>query len=161
MDFYEKVGSHEDSTTVILNFHGIEAATASYLKKFFSPLLGDNETKLNSKAIFPVVTGLSDDLRDDLFSVFSDKGWVVCEAKIDGKTLSFVRLLGKPETTTETTFHLLKANPKASATSMFESSSDKTVAQTAWNNRLTTLFRLRLAKRFKEGRVWLYQTTFN
>jgi hypothetical protein len=161
-DFARRVASLNLSgdLTILLDFGGIEAATASYLKQFFSPLLGRDESERVPCTVFPLATSVSDDLLDDLHSFLNDKGWMVIEVEKSGNGTSFVRLLGSPESATEKTFSLLREARQASAGSLFEASEDKSITQTAWNNRLTNLLKLRLATRRKLGRNWIYQTTF-
>ena len=146
---------------VLLSFVGIEAVTASYLKAFLSPLLGEDAVNKCEAGLFPLVTEMSDDVREDLHSFLNDKGWLLSEVKESGGNYSFVRLIGCPESATEKTFLALRMTQGASATDLFELCEEKNVNQTAWNNRLMNLLRLRLAKRTKEGRVWIYQTTSN
>lgn len=146
--------------TVILSFKNVEAATASYLKRFFSPLLGEEDLKTSEETIFPLVSDLCEDLREDLRSFLSDQGWVLCEVSLKGKC-EYVQLLGSPESSTETTYFLLKSRGEASANMLYELCDDKSITQTAWNNRLTNLLKLRLATRTKRGRVWMYKTTLH
>ena len=160
-DFARRTSHLAGESTVILNFRGIEDATASYLKRFFLPLLDDSSGIKVRAMVFPLVAEISDDVRDALHSFLSEKSWVVSEVQSNPTGVSFVGLLGNPESSTEETFNLVQRHQASSAFSLFEASQDNRITQTAWNNRLTNLVILRLAKRSKQGRVWIYQTTFS
>jgi|GEM_PF-2897569 len=146
---------------VILDFSEVEAVTASYLKKLLSPLLDSTTNGLKCGGIYPLVTCLSEDVREDLHSFLTEKGWLISEIRLEGSRVAFCRLLGSPEPATTHTFNLLREKQPASAYTLHESSEDKNITQTAWNNRLSTLLKLKLATRTKHGREWMYRTTFN
>jgi len=48
---------------------------------------------------------------------------------------------------------------KTTAADMYERHQEATTNQTAWNNRLVQLVEMRIARRSREGRFWIYEPT--
>lgn len=149
-----------DQVIVILDFDGVDFATASYFKAAVLGLAKQNvhcSTRLEV-SVFPVVHNLSDDLREELTIVCRSE-WFPCleVTKRSQKRLVAGRLHGEIDFSLKRTLQLLRSFAPGTAASLAEQSPDEKVNVTAWNNRLAELFRLRLATRFKEGRFWKYE----
>lgn len=156
--------------TVLLDFSGIESTSASYLKALVLPLLTYREPTPSEKAgrsdstfdlpqgIFPLVTGLTQEVREELEEVLRARSLPCLEA-LDWSQdrVCCAHLLGGMESVLVTTFLLLIREKAASATQLYCKYQGEQITITGWNNRLADLHRLRLATRRKEGRQWIYE----
>lgn len=154
---------------VILDFAGIQSATASYLKATIIRLLklsqcaaeeatsgrpGESIPPLN---IYPCVHGLSDEVRDELREVLASQRCVCLEASAWNATQATrAALYGPLETPLWNTLQKLTSTGGATASSLCDSNPEESINVTAWNNRLADLFRSRLVRRVRQGRPWLY-----
>jgi len=157
---------------VMVDFSGIESTTASYLKALVVPFLTYKEPTMSEKvgriggdpdyrqSIYPMVTGLNEEVREELEEVLKFRSLPCLEASrwCDDKVLS-AHLLGGMDTILTTTFLLLVREKAASATDLHARYQDEHITITGWNNRLADLHRLRLATRTKQGRQWIYEPT--
>lgn len=161
--------SDQPGEIVIVDMAGIETVTGSYLKATFLRLLrragapgsvlgesgagGLGEGLLN---IFPMVAGLSDEVRadlDDLLQLRKLCGLEVLET--EGERVVRARLLGMREGAVVETLRIVVREGEATAARLLERYGGN-INVTGWNNRLADLHRLRLARRRKEGRFWVY-----
>ncbi|MSU58837.1 MAG: hypothetical protein EXS35_11845 [Pedosphaera sp.] len=155
-----KDAGESDQMVVILNFDGVDFATASYFKAAVLGLAKENvrSTTHSELSMFPVVHNLSEDLGEELTIVCRSEWFPCLEAtKYTQKGLLACRLHGEIDGSLKRTLQLLQSSAPATAASLAEQSPDEKVNVTAWNNRLAELFRLRLTTRYKEGRFWKYE----
>jgi len=157
------------SEIVLIDFEGIEAVTASYLKALILPILLGDQGAIKSKfaredigkpetSIYPAVTGLSEDVREELQDVLELRGLPCLEALKWGEAgIQKARLLGILDPILKTTYTMLQRAQSASATQLHSSYPGEQITITGWNNRLADLHRLRLATRTKQGRQWIYE----
>ena len=150
-----------DGDLVVLDFSGIESASASYLKRLLAPFFSMAEVADRPSCnASPVIIG-SDavDLHEDLENYLEGKGWAIIVARdVDGE-MRFDRLIGRLDRAATETLQELQSVKEATAQSLYERHPDRTTNQTAWNNRLAQLVELRVARRRREGRVWIYEPT--
>lgn len=159
---------------ILLDLTGIETATASFLKATIIALLkagqraaigeqqlaGANVPALPAWNIFPCVMGLAADVREELVEVLGSPRLVCLEVlEWDATTIHKARLHGTLERTLwDTLASLISAPSGLTASQLHESHREEGINQTAWNNRLSDLFRLRLVRRVRQGRHWLYSS---
>lgn len=145
----------------VIDFVGVESASASYLKRLFTPFFIESEASAGCPSnFFPVLVNLlAPDLLEDLEEFFGAKERVAVVAADKGSELCHVRLIGRLERAASETFVELRRQGEATAQRLFDLYPERTTNQTAWNNRLTYLVSLKIAKRRREGRVWVYQPT--
>lgn len=150
---------------VVVDFTGIESITASYVKAIVLALIragmrfvDPNEpSDLPALDIFPVVTNLSAEIAEEIGEVMTSNHRVCLEAlQLDETSISKARLLGNPDPSINDTLKILVSEGSATATQLFEKNNSKNITVNGWNNRLADLHRLRLARREKQGRQWLY-----
>jgi hypothetical protein len=99
------------------------------------------------------------DLVEDLEDYLAGKGRVLIVAReVDGQ-LHLARLLGRFDSAAAETFGELTELKEATALQLYERHRERTTNQTAWNNRLAQLVALRVARRRRDGRFWIYQPT--
>jgi hypothetical protein len=155
------VRGNSDSTVVVIDFEGIVTASASYFKRVVSPFFQTpSDSGLFVQETFPIGINItSTDLREELTDFLVGKGWVLIEAELEGTNLSKPRIIGELEGASEETYRELQEMGKATAAELHEKFPQKSVNQTAWNNRLAQLLDLRVAQRERSGRFWIYQPT--
>lgn len=147
--------------TVVLNFTDIESASASYLKRLLNPFFADSsEPEGFAQNTVPVATNINTlDLNEDLEAFFVGKGYVLTVVDYNDQVPKFKNFIGRLErTASETLLQLRKLN-QATAAQLYEQHPDNTTNQTAWNNRLVQLVKMRIARRTRVGRFWIYQPT--
>ncbi len=160
------IGSGE---LVVLDFTGIESATASFLKATVIRLLRAgsrfvDEPTLTSGAatdlalnIYPSVYGLAADVREELTEILASQRLVCLEAKAwNTVDITAAKLHGPLEGSLWTTLYRLLGTEGATAAELHERYPSEGINPTAWNNRLAELYRLRLVRRVRRGRPWLY-----
>jgi hypothetical protein len=159
---------------VVLDFEGIEAVTASYLKATIIYLFkagraaaegaeARNTTLPAPMNIFPAVANLRGDVPEELDEVLSSIGqrlpcleatlWDAADERI-----RHARLRGYLDTALRETIEFLNGRTQpTTAQALAADNSTVGIKETGWNNRLADLHRLRLARRVKSGRHWLYE----
>ena len=162
--------------TIILDYGGIHTATASYLKSTLLwlhlcgqltqtapagafPLAGSAGGPTACE-LFPLAARVSEEVSEELGEVFGGRAlpclvalhWTLADG------VRSARLLGRMEPTVRRTLDLLLAAGHATAADLHRlHDASEGINLTAWNNRLTELFRLRLCRRLKQGKHWVYQ----
>jgi len=106
--------------------------------------------------IFPMVTGLSSDVREELDELLLGRKLSALEiVELEGERVLKARLRGVREGMVADTLGILMRESEATASQLFERYGGG-INVTGWNNRLADVHRLRLARRRKEGRFWIY-----
>ncbi|ADO70242.1 hypothetical protein [Stigmatella aurantiaca] len=155
-------------SVVVVDFSGVEATTASYLKATVIALLEAAMDSVNEPSrggpatvskdrvnVFPVVSNLSPEVAEELQTVLEARRLPYLEAlRISGTEVTQARLRGFIEAAPAETLERVVTARSTSATQLATLQSPPTA--TGWSNRLADLFRLRLVRRIKEGRNWLY-----
>ncbi|WP_434387423.1 hypothetical protein [Melittangium boletus] len=152
---------------VIYDFTGIEHATASYVRATVLRLLkasyraaedaGTSATSgMDSDVldVFPLVAGLSADVAEELQTVLESQGIACFEAtKWSAAGVVQGRVRGVLEGVLRDTLVRVAAARQVTASMLAEREPPNV---TGWNNRLAELYRMRLVKRVKDGRQWIY-----
>jgi hypothetical protein len=158
---------------VVLDFTGIESATASYLKATIlwliqcavlppspggrSSLYERGPYDLRPLDIYPVVAQLGEDVREELDAVLPGYRLPCLEAvRHSEHQISQGVLHGPLDAALADALDVLTASRGGTATFLCERSGGA-ISVTGWNNRLAELHSLRLATRRKEGRQWVYE----
>lgn len=167
-----KQNPQADGLIVLLNFDGIKTTTASYVKATVLWMLRCGQASTGSLIlgapqeastpiaidIYPAVTGLNEETREEIDEVFTARSLPYIEANTwddNGIVDAFIR--GAPDTIVRRTFELLVKHGEGTATGLYEQYPQEKISVTGWNNRLADLHSLRLAKREKQGRAWIYR----
>lgn len=155
--------SESADAIVLLDFVGIAAVSASYLKRITSLWFTDEQKSLGSFAspalVLANVSG--PDLLEDIETFLRSKDKVALLASSVGESIRFSRILGALEGAAAETFEELQKWTEVTAQVLYERYPNRTTNQTAWNNRLAQLFEMRIARRRKEGRLWIYSPTIS
>lgn len=144
-----------------LDFDRVEGASASYLKRLFNPFYaspGDPEGF--PREIAPVLVNIqSTDLKEEIDDYLAGKNRVLIVADLETDPPRFRQLLGHLDGAAAETFQELQVMKKSTAAELYERHRTETTNQTAWNNRLVQLVEMRIARRRRDGRFWIYEPT--
>jgi len=152
---------------VVLDFSGIEAVSASYVKRSLLWLLSSGERFARGEQndadlpralnIFPVVCGLTDEVRSEIKLVLEHQRRSCLESiEINQDMIGRARLLGSLDPALRATLMRVVAAGETTAAHLFERSQEGgPLGVTGWNNRLADLYEKRLVRRRKQGRFWL------
>ena len=109
--------------------------------------------------LFPLAAHVSGEVAIELDEVFGGRSLPCLLAERwnqDGVQLA--RVLGRMEGTVRRTFDLVLSVGRTSAAELHRVHGvQEGINLTAWNNRLVELFRLRLCRRTKQGKHWMYE----
>jgi len=149
----------ESSDSAILDFARVESATASYLKRLINPFFepaGAPEGLPREMA--PILVNInSSDLKEDIENYLAENGRVLILADLRQNQTRFRLLLGRLDRAAAETFKELQELKKTTAAGLYERHRNETTNQTAWNNRLAQLVEMRIARRSRVGRFWIYE----
>ncbi len=154
------IGGHPESDdSVILDFAKVEGASASYLKRLLHPFFappGDPERL--PREIAPIAINVeAADLTEELDDYLAGKGRAMVLADRIAVRPRFRQLLGRLDGAAAETFRELQTLKKATAAELYDRHRQETTNQTAWNNRLVNLVAMRIARRSRVGRFWVYE----
>ena len=129
---------------LFLDFSGIEAATASFLRE--SVLAFRDLVRNRRSNIYPIIANADEAVREDLAELVKSRGGVLltCQLAQDG-TASDPRVIGDLDPKQQLTFDLVRKRGETDAAELMrEHGANEPVGSTAWNNRLSSLVGLGL-----------------
>lgn len=155
---------------IVVNFNGIESCTASYLKATIVRLLRSGQLAATGYSgdpddsdgptpmdIYPMVANLTNEVAEELDEVFKRRGLPCLEAvEWCANNVTKAKLHGGLDRVLVSTLQMLIQQEAATASLLHEKYPAENINVTGWNNRLSDLHRVRLAKRTKQGRYWVY-----
>lgn len=152
-------GEPDSPEPLLLDFHAVEVATASYLRE--SVLAFRQFVRGRKSNFYPVVANARDVIIDDLLEVVNARGDVImaCWNDKDGVVLRW-QPIGKLDPMQQLTFDLVVRKGETTASRLAESEGGM-VKITAWNNRLASLSNLGLISENARGRAKFYKPLFN
>jgi hypothetical protein len=150
--YFSKVLESQDEEFIVWDFEGVSHASASYLSATVGALIGmANSGQVNRYFAF---SGVEPDTMDDLQIILSTEGLVSFEI-LRYEPLEIRRIGARLDAVFERTFTLLENRGPSSAEDLM-SGTDEKIVKTAWLNRLNQLHRMRLARRIKENREFIF-----
>ena len=167
-------------TIFLFDYDGVDHVTSSYVKRtalwlfrcgaaYCNPTAGVGIDELASDLggfaplpanVFPMVTNLSTDIREEINEVFARRSLPILEAaEINEEAVQVAYVLGQPEISFRDTLTAIAEleGEEATAKALFASRRDAGIGLTAWGNRLGELHRLRVLDRRKQGKEWVYR----
>jgi hypothetical protein len=153
----EEIPSFTAPTLLILNFHGVELATSSFLSEAVLPLR--DHLRFRRPPAYVVAANLKEKVAEELdeLLVRSGDAMLACDASANGD-IGNVRLTGKLEEKLLDTFNLVRERGAATAVELHaESRESDRIGPTAWNNRLSVLTSKSLVMEIAQGRTKKYQ----
>ena len=142
---------------IALDFKGIEQVSASYWNVVVPAVYSfaaDEEQE-----VFPIICNVEENSLEDLKIALKNRGIAVLLAKKKAEFLSDLELIGQIDDTHKEAFNLVNSYREISAGDLASQNEDKagSIGLSGWNNRLATLYRMRLIRRVKQGRSFKYK----
>ena len=147
---------------MFLDFEGVDVATASFLRE--SVLAFRDTVRRRRSNLYPVVANANDLVADELRVLVAPHGNVLMLCSLDENGEPHEpRLAGELDPKQRLTFDLVSERGETDAAELMREygASEKTTAQTAWNNRLTSLTSLGLLVELSQGRAKRYRPLFS
>lgn len=158
-------------TTIVLDFSGIEMTNGSYLRGtlLWLQAAGTAAAELEDGGrrppegieplnVFPVATNLGSDVSEELDIALKGEHlpYLIGRVSEVDRIVDLVRV-GHLDPALDATLTALIAEKRATAGELCSRYPQKPeIKPPAWSNRLSELYRLRLARREREGRQWIY-----
>lgn len=164
----------EVPSALVLDFGGMQSATASYLKRTWlylhrcsllgldlAPVENDPADPIVPLRIHPYVARLNDEVRAEFLLVLEQEHLVCAELVSNRDEEPRGQVLGTLDAALREALTALYRHGAASAGELHAegTAQGKKISVNAWNNRLTDLLCLHLVERRKEGRNWMYAPT--
>jgi hypothetical protein len=143
---------------LFLDFTGIVAATASYLRES----VGAFRSMIRSRdsLYYPVIANANEVVRDELVELARARGdvFLTCELGADG-SITAAALVGELEEKQRLTFRLVQDHGETDAGELMRKYGEREKVRhaTAWNNRLSALSSLGLVIETRQGRLKRYR----
>jgi len=155
--FMTAVEGAPSGDTVVLDWSGIEIVTASYLGATFGTLL--RMAMSGGLDRYFVMTGLNKAGLDELKLVVEVQNLVALVGDLDQDgSLHNVESLGILDPAYVEPLHAVQKAKTASAMSLYERARSRTkIGKTGWINRLSNLHRLRLVRKQRIGREYVFE----
>jgi hypothetical protein len=144
------------TTPMILNFAGVEVATASFLREC---ILGFRDAvRMRSSKFYPVIGNANDTVSEELNYLLTNKNDAMLACSVTGnRQISDLHLLGEIDPKHRQTFDLVVRLRETDASTLMRDHSDEdSITRTAWNNRLATLSAMGLIIEVRHGRSKRY-----
>jgi len=158
--FMAAVSATPDASTIVLDWSGIEHASASYFGSAILPIL--RMTTNGDLDRYFIFTNVNQNSLDELRLVAEFLDFVVLLGDVDREnSVQNVRVVGKLESPYSETFEAISNAQTASATTLHKAQNkNMKIGKTGWANRLAYLSELRLVRKQKVGREFVFQPVF-
>lgn len=156
--FMNEVEASPEGSTVLLDWSDIEVATASYFTGTYIRLL--RMTMTGDMDRYLILAGLNDTCLDELKLALELTGLVGLMTDCGKKEfIKNVRAFGKLEPAYVEALEAVQRTNGISASELYQQSArgKDRIGKTAWVNRLTNLHRLRLVRKQKSGRQFIFK----
>jgi hypothetical protein len=153
----ELVPPTAEPTLVVLDFHGIDIATSSFLSE--AVVHFRDHLRLSRFPTYLLVANLTERPLEELDYLLSRSGdaLISCKLAPNGE-LTAPALLGSLDSKLKETFDLVKRKGETTAVELHgESADNDKIGATAWNNRLTALAAKSLVVEVAAGRTKKYR----
>ena len=147
-----------EATALVLDFQGVDVATASFLREAVFNLKTYMRTAGSN--YYPVVANANSSIEDEL-AVLTDArsdAIIVCKCDASGKVRN-PQLFGDLDPKQASTFQLVLERGEVDAVTLMEEfgEAEQTRTATAWNNRLAGLVARGILREIPRGRSKLYR----
>jgi hypothetical protein len=161
--FENEVAHGTPGETIVWDWSDIKIATASYLAG--TCVLLFKRTLSGELDRFFVLSGMNENCFEELKLILNAEGLVMLVAdRLRGDKIESAHPFGELDEPYRETFAQAMTKQPVSAAALHRNSKSGTgrpkIGKTAWINRLANLNRVRLLKRFKVGREFVYQLPF-
>jgi hypothetical protein len=148
----EQAKEPDNPEVAYLDFSGIAAATASFLRD--GPLAFRSMIRARASKLYPVIANAAEPIIEDLEFILNrnNDAMLCCDLSRKGKTTK-VQVIGRLEDKQLLTYNLVRKLGEADTGSLSREGNDDSVGPTAWNNRLAALTAKGLIMEFPRGRA--------
>ncbi len=166
-------GTAEDGTVFVLDFTGIETTNGSYLRASALWLLRCGQltvrpdemlagtadpTSPTPADIYCLLANVQGEVAQEVDDFFNSRSLPILVARtLSAKGVESATIAGTLEPVLRKTLALVSRSGAVTATELHSRSKTEGVSVTAWNNRLADLCALRLIRRRREGKQWIYE----
>lgn len=166
-------GTLAEGALVILDFAGMETTNSSYLRATALWLLRCGQLSVRPDEmlarsgdpnlprpydIYCALTNVEGEVAQETEDFFNSRPIPILIArKLSGKSIVSATLAGNLEPVLKKTLSLVCLAGAVSATELHARFKSQGVSVTAWNNRLADLCALRLIRRQRQGKQWIYE----
>jgi len=153
----EEAGIAREPTICLLDFRGVDFASASFLREAVLRLR--DAARAQASPLYPVVANASEAVREELDDLLRRGGEAIAVCRIDdNRSPRAPEILGELEPKQKHAFDLLRAVGEADiATLQSLDRSEEQVGHTAWNNRLAALAAKGIVIESQHGRTKRYR----
>jgi hypothetical protein len=158
--FMAAVSATPEASTVILDWSGVEHASASYFGSAILPIL--RMTTNGDLDRYFIFANVNQNSLDELTLVVEFLNLVVLLGDVDrDDSVHNVRVIGKLESPYSETFEAISNAQTASAATLHKTQNkNMKIGKTGWANRLAHLSELRLVRKQKVGRGLVFQPIY-
>jgi hypothetical protein len=152
----DQLPSFTESTLVLLDFHGIDVATSSFLSEVLLPLR--DLLRLRQPPGYVVAANLSERVREEAEEMLRRSGdaILICARDANGQ-MGDLQLCGRLESKLQETLHLVSRSGETTAAQLHSEFPEQAIGATAWNNRLSSLAAKSLIVEVVQGRTKKYR----
>lgn len=161
----------EEGGIVAFDLSAVELATTSFIKASVLPLFQSARlsTEIGAQTMadafglpalnaFPVLADARPEVEELADEIFGRRGFPLLSLKLDADhNLTGGRMVGFLDDTLVKTLRNWDGMERHTAASLKEKFPEQDITQTAWSNRLNDLWRVRLLRRARQGKSWIYQ----
>ena len=151
----------EEPTPLLLDFTGVEVATASFLREAVFAL--KSYMRNTNSRYYPVVSNINEAVHEELAVVADARGDALFAVTTEKGSVVGRYLIGNLDPKQSVTLEHVTALKGTDAGSLMEKygKEEKTASATAWNNRLSALVSRGLIREFARGRAKFYRPLFD
>jgi hypothetical protein len=161
----------EQGAIVAIDLDGVELATTSFFKSSVLPLFQSARLSTDPAAqimadafglpalnVYPVIVNARPEVEELADEIFGRRGFPILSLSCDGEgNLAGGRMVGFLDDILVRTMRAWTRNERYTAANLQDKFPEQTITQTAWSNRLNDLWRVRLLRRVRQGKSWIYQ----
>lgn len=144
---------------LLLDFSGIDVATASYLRE--SVLALRDIVRSRRSNFYPVIANPNETVRDELAVLAESRGAVLMTCVVDDQgVVVSTAAIGSLDPKQKMTFDIVYEHGETDAGELMRKNDDGLKHSTAWNNRLSSLASMGLIIEVSRGRSKRYKPLF-
>lgn len=175
LNSFPRASAGELGIVVGFDLADVDLATTSFLKTSVLPLFQSSRLSTDPAAqtmtdafglpslnAFPVIVNAKPEVEELADEIFGRRGFPLLSLKMDaGSEFVGGRMVGFLDEVLARTMRGWGDGERHTAASLQDKFPDQAITQTAWSNRLNDLWRVRLLRRVRQGKSWIYQPVAN
>jgi len=155
--FVEELTKVNKGEMVTFDFKGVEQVSASYWNSIVPAIYSFASDE--EREVFPIICNVERNSLEDLELALKNRGIAVLVANKKTGGISELKLFGVIDDAHKETFILVNSHGEIGSGDLVSKEEHKegNIGLSGWNNRLATLYRMRLIRRVKRGRSFRYK----